>query len=242
MNNPQAIEALKALKVQAETDPQVQVYSPERKAWSAIAMSVLERTLGPTAQHHPEVQEHHVLAPRRPPINQRAARRLSASGRVLQERHGNCRGDPRGCGVRPRTRPVTRAGVEQTSTRDSGTTSSTRSRRKRWGQVASAAAIYVEDKVRRWAGSPTGKDGNKLVGKDLFLKALDANGPLPLGSQANETDGWRMLGSGMIAALGNVDRHNIQTRDDLRRYAMGVVGLASLLLTQIRYQHPEAVS
>ena len=99
--------------------------------------------------------------------------------------------------------------------------------------------IYVEDKVRRWAGNPSSKDGGKLIGRDLFIKALASDGPLALGAQQNELDGWRMLGSGMVAALGNVDRHGIQQRDDLHRYAMGVLGLASLLLTQIRYQHPD---
>ena len=38
-------------------------------------------------------------------------------------------------------------------------------------------------------------------------------------------------------ALRNADTHRIQERDDHKRYAMGVVGTASLLLTQLRHQH-----
>jgi hypothetical protein len=42
---------------------------------------------------------------------------------------------------------------------------------------------------------------------------------------------------GFALALRNVDTHRIQQRDDHKRHAMGVVGTASLLLTQLRHQH-----
>jgi hypothetical protein len=112
----------------------------------------------------------------------------------------------------------------------------------RWEQVASAAATFVEDKVRRWSGNPQDDKGNKMFGQPLFAQAFADGGPLRLGSQANEVSGWRNLAIGFTAALGNVDRHNIQERADLRLYALGVLGLASLLLTQIRYEHPDAVA
>ena len=48
---------------------------------------------------------------------------------------------------------------------------------------------------------------------------------------------WLALGIGFTAALGNADRHRIQQRDDARRYAVGVLGVGSLLLTQLRYEH-----
>lgn len=67
-------------------------------------------------------------------------------------------------------------------------------------------------------------------------------GPPALGDQTNETDGWRNLGQGLVAALGNVDRHGIQERSDAKQYAIGVLGLASPLLTQIRYEHPVAIT
>ena len=42
---------------------------------------------------------------------------------------------------------------------------------------------------------------------------------------------------GFAQALGNVDRHRIQSREDAQRYAIGVLGLGSLLLTQLRHEH-----
>jgi hypothetical protein len=41
--------------------------------------------------------------------------------------------------------------------------------------------------------------------------------------------------------VGNVDRHRIQRRPDQRPYVMGVLGLGSLLLTQVRREHPDRV-
>jgi hypothetical protein len=38
-------------------------------------------------------------------------------------------------------------------------------------------------------------------------------------------------------AVGNAVRHRIQLRDDAKRFAMGVLGAGSLLLTQLRHQH-----
>lgn len=59
----------------------------------------------------------------------------------------------------------------------------------------------------------------------------------PQGKEPSEWEGWRALGMGFVQALGNVDRHNIQKRDDAKRYAFGVLGIGSLILTQLRYQH-----
>lgn len=111
---------------------------------------------------------------------------------------------------------------------------------ERWEQVSSQCAIYVEDKVRRWAGRPVDARGQTLVGHGLFAHALGDDGPLVLGSQPSERQGWRSLGLGLVGALGNVDRHHVQERPDGRQYAIGVLGLASLLLTQIKREHPEA--
>jgi hypothetical protein len=113
---------------------------------------------------------------------------------------------------------------------------------ERWEQVASQCAIYVEDKVRRWAGRPTDAKGQTLVGQALFAQALGDDGPLRLGAQPSERQGWRSLGMGLVGALGNVDRHHVQERPDARQYAIGVLGLASLLLTQIEREHPEATA
>ena len=51
-----------------------------------------------------------------------------------------------------------------------------------------------------------------------------------------ERDGWHQFGRGLAAATGNVDRHHLQQRPDLKPYAVGVLDAASLLLTQLRYE------
>ena len=106
-----------------------------------------------------------------------------------------------------------------------------------WQKVASQTAIFVEDRVRRWVGNPREGDGRTKVGKSLFLAALNTGSDYQLGSEAGESEGWRALGTGFAQALSNVDRHNIQDRADAKRYAFGVLGLGSLILTQLRYQH-----
>jgi hypothetical protein len=106
-----------------------------------------------------------------------------------------------------------------------------------WSTVASQTAIFVEDRMRTWAGGPRDKGGRNLVGKGLCAKVLADDGEYRLGSEPGEWEGWRMLGMGFAQALGNVDRHNIQKRSDAKRYAIGVLGIGSLLLTQLRYQH-----
>lgn len=106
-----------------------------------------------------------------------------------------------------------------------------------WGKVASQTAIFVENHIRTWAGNPQDAKGNNLVGKNLYLEVFGDASDYRLGRQASEREGWRYLGMGFAQALSNVDRHRIQTRDDAKRYALGVLGLGSLLLTQLRYEH-----
>jgi hypothetical protein len=106
-----------------------------------------------------------------------------------------------------------------------------------WGKVASQTAIFVESHIRTWAGAPKDRNGNELVGKALYLEVFSETSDYRLGAQAGEREGWRYLGMGFAQALSNVDRHRIQNRDDAKRYALGVLGLGSLLLTQMRHQH-----
>jgi hypothetical protein len=107
---------------------------------------------------------------------------------------------------------------------------------EQWGMVASQTAIFVENQIRGWAGNPQGRDGN-LVGKALYTDVFGDASDYRLGRQASEREGWRALGVGFAQALSNVDRHRIQRRDDAKRYALGVLGLGSLLLTQLRHEH-----
>ncbi|MFI5994820.1 TIGR02391 family protein [Streptomyces sp. NPDC051362] len=108
-----------------------------------------------------------------------------------------------------------------------------------WPTVASQTAIFVEDRVRQWCGDPKDREGKTLVGKGLFAKVMANDGQFRLGKEAGEWEGWRGIGMGFTQALGNVDRHNIQKRADAKRYAFGVLGVGSLILTQLRHQHGE---
>ena len=103
---------------------------------------------------------------------------------------------------------------------------------EQWGQVASQAAIFVESKLRQWAGRPATE-----VGEKLMTQVLGENGEFQLGQTQGEKQGWHRLGMGFAMALRNVDTHRIQARPDLKRYALGVLGAGSLLLTQLRYEH-----
>jgi hypothetical protein len=104
---------------------------------------------------------------------------------------------------------------------------------EQWAQVASQTAIFVESKVRQWAGLPDAKYGKALM--VALLKP--GEGRFPLGRTDGEAEGWLALGIGIAMAVGNADRHRIQLRDDGKRYGMGVLGAGSLLLTQLRHQH-----
>jgi hypothetical protein len=104
---------------------------------------------------------------------------------------------------------------------------------EQWDQVASQACIFTEAKVRKWADRP-----DHEVGKDLMTAVFKPDGGvLPLGRTSGETQGWHLLAMGLAMAVRNADTHRIQERADHKRYAMGVVGTASLLLTQLRYEH-----
>jgi Protein of unknown function (Hypoth_ymh) len=106
-----------------------------------------------------------------------------------------------------------------------------------WSQAAANAAIFFESQVRRWGGF-----SSETFGRDLMSAAFHPeNGPLRLSAVASEAQGWQQLAMG-LAGVGNVDRHDVQERDDLKRYALGLIGTASLILTQIRHQHPDRVA
>jgi hypothetical protein len=110
-----------------------------------------------------------------------------------------------------------------------------------WGKVASQTAIFVEHRIRCWAGDPRNSRGDSLVGKELMGRVFSDDSDWRLGARAAEREGWRSLATGFAQALSNVDRHRIQDREDARRYAIGVLGLGSLLLTQLRHEHGELI-
>lgn len=109
--------------------------------------------------------------------------------------------------------------------------------REEWDKVPAQVSIFVESKIREWADTPTDKNGQRLVGKSLMAKVFGDNGQLRLGSQSNETEGWRSLAIGFTQAISNAVRHRVSERDDARQYAIGVLGLASLLFTEVRHEY-----
>lgn len=105
-----------------------------------------------------------------------------------------------------------------------------------WEKLAAQVIIFVEDKVRRWSEA-----AESLVGKGLYAAALADDAELRLGKTKGEWEGWRLLGMGLAQAVGNVDRHRLQNRADAKRYAIGVLGAGSLLLTQLRFEHDQII-
>ncbi|MGW4394923.1 TIGR02391 family protein [Amycolatopsis nivea] len=234
MKPEQAIAELEELKSEAETSPLVQASTPAHRAWKAKVVAVLENSLGPDSS----VLKQFVALRYSVGIWTGAPGEKDRDARYFRGRVADA--------VALIDAAIYELGLTTGVTAveggsyDPGLWDHVKHSvdEERWEQVASAAVIYLEDKVRRWSGTPTDKQGKKLVGQALFATAFSSEGPLALGGQANETDGWRSLATGLVAALGNVDRHNIQERPDVKQYALGVLGLASLLLTQVRYQHP----
>jgi hypothetical protein len=110
---------------------------------------------------------------------------------------------------------------------------------EQWDLVPPIAVIAVESAIREWAGSPLDAQGRPLTIKGLLASVLGDASPLKLGKTAAESEGWRSLGVGFAQAVSNVDRHELQRRPDARRYARGVLGVASLIVGELRYQHPD---
>jgi len=101
-----------------------------------------------------------------------------------------------------------------------------------WGKVASQTSIFTEDRIRKWAGRPP-----EEVGEKLMTAVFGDRGEYRLGLTDSEKQGWHRLAMGISMALRNADAHRIQSRADHKRYAIGVLGASSLLLTQMRFEH-----
>jgi hypothetical protein len=105
-------------------------------------------------------------------------------------------------------------------------------RSESWVKVARNALIFTEDRIRKWAGRP-----DTEVGPALAVAIFGRQGIFQMGKTDGETEGWQLFAQGIAKALRNVDTHRVQERPDLKRYALGVVGACSLLLTQMRFEH-----
>jgi hypothetical protein len=104
-----------------------------------------------------------------------------------------------------------------------------------WEKVAREAAVFVEDKLRIWALVPPSVTGSVNV----FKAAIGGpNGfTLPKAGPSSEQQGWQQLVTGFALALRNPSGHQVSHRSDAERYALGVLGMASLLLTEIRHEY-----
>lgn len=108
-----------------------------------------------------------------------------------------------------------------------------------WDKVALSTTVFVENKLRTWANISSDVKGSveifkMSVGKDKFQ----------LGDNSSEQQGWQQLATGFALALRNPNGHKIEEREDVKKYALGVLGIASLLLTEIRhvYGNPPVLS
>ncbi len=234
MQDKKAIDNLKRLQAVAETSGASLMGDGEFSSWQGQVRSVIARSLG---------EDHHLLA---------EFEQISFSGGVVYKRGKPStpaaviflKGLNQACGVidaaifeledRGDDAPI-----DDGSGFDPDLWAHVKDHieSENWQAVASQTAIFVEHTVRQWCGDPKDKDGKSLVGKGLFLRVLADKGDYRLGKEIGEWEGWRDLGIGFALALGNVDRHNIQDREDAKQYAFGVLGLGSLLLTQLRHQH-----
>jgi hypothetical protein len=106
-----------------------------------------------------------------------------------------------------------------------------------WEKVTRESAVFVETKLRQWASVPATVTGSV----NLFKAAITTTGSggfvLGKGGQASEQDGWRQLAVGFALALRNPSGHQVKNRVDAKRYALGVLGMASLLLTEVRHEY-----
>lgn len=103
-----------------------------------------------------------------------------------------------------------------------------------WEKVVREAAVFVEDKLRIWATVPSSVTGSVSV----FKAAIGPNAfVLPKAGPSSEQQGWQQLAAGFALALRNPSGHQVRHRNDAERYALGVLGTASLLLTEIRHEY-----
>ncbi|MDT0309680.1 TIGR02391 family protein [Streptomyces sp. DSM 44917] len=235
MKSQRAIENLKQLKAEADTQGLGLQRSGQFSSWKGRVRSVLIRALG---------KDHHLLADFESVRYSLSVYSTTTPDSAFDQAFlGGVR---RACGViEAAIFEIEDAGTSDDAVDETAFDPAlwahvqTHMQNEDWQAVASQTAIFVEHHVRQWCGDPRGREGRTLVGKDLFVKVFANDAQYRLGKEPGEWEGWRALGTGFAQALSNVDRHNIQKRHDAKRYAFGVLGIGSLILTQLRYQHGE---
>jgi hypothetical protein len=102
-----------------------------------------------------------------------------------------------------------------------------------WEKIPREAAVFVENKLREWADF----SGPKFRGSAETFKIAVNDSHFTLGGNASESQGWQQIFGGFALAIRNNAGHKLVERAELRRYAVAVLGTASLLLGQIRHQY-----
>ena len=102
-----------------------------------------------------------------------------------------------------------------------------------WDAVAQRATVYLETELRRLGGL-----GRDHIGQALVTAVLHPRtGSHPLSNDEAEAGGWHQVALGYFTTVRNNTNHGHVTDLDMR-YAMGIVGATSLLLTQVAIAHP----
>lgn len=103
-----------------------------------------------------------------------------------------------------------------------------------WNMIAREVTAFLEGKFRVWG------ELQSLKGSvEVFKQAIGRDGMFPLGneSQPSEQDGWGQLGTGFVLAIRNRVSHGSERDRFAKQYAMGVLGLASLIVTEVKTKY-----
>lgn len=103
-----------------------------------------------------------------------------------------------------------------------------------WNKVAREVTVFLEGKLRVWGELQSVKGS-----VDVFKQAIGRDGIFPLGNelQPSEQDGWGQLGTGFALAIRNSVSHGSERDRFAKQYAMGVLGLASLIVTELKTKY-----
>jgi hypothetical protein len=193
MRPARAIEELRALKQEAEIDPDVRRSGPMHDSWKAKTDAVLVRSLGPDSETLAEFRRVRYRLPiysGAPGSAERAARHFADA---VDRAAGLIDAAIYELGLQGGDEPVD----EQACDPELWDHVKTLVEDEEWGKVASQTAIFVENRIRTWAGNPQGKNGNNLVGKALYVEVFGDASAYRLGRRASECEGWRALGIGL---------------------------------------------
>ena len=101
-----------------------------------------------------------------------------------------------------------------------------------WNKVPVVVAAFLENKLRTWANIGPQTKGST----EVFKQAIGARGYFPLGDtdDSSEVQGWSQLSVGFALAIRNSAAHGEVKERYAKQYAFGVIGLASLIITELK--------